>query len=300
MRGAPLALTLLFATPALADGPEILMTGADCRASWAVIAGLAGESGGGKLGDGPFPASDGACEMRDVSLDAASARRLRWRVAGSMTAEQLPLAAEVDLYDLRLGALAAKAGGGGWFKMAAARLDGGFAFHREAGSQKAEIDQIYLTTGAGNRLALRARLEGLDAGALPAGLMTARITALDFSLETTDLSALLAALPATGAAPTAHKAQTPPDPAKSVQTALTEALADLPPALLAPEDRAALQSFAAALPHAAGRLDLHVEAPGGLTPASFALLGVTRDATPQDVFRLLAGSTITIRWTPGG
>lgn len=298
MRGAAFALTMLCAAPALADSAPILMTGADCRASWAAIAGLTGQSGGAKLGDGPFAASDGACEMRDVSLDAASAKRLRWRVTGPMDQAQLPLVAEVDLYDLRLGALAAKAGGGGWFKIAAARLDGGFVFHREAGSQQVEIDQIYLTTGEGNRLALRARLDGLDGGALPASLMTARITALDFALDTTDLSALLAALPATSAAPAAHKTQAPPDPAKSVQAALALALPDLPPALLAPEDRAALAAFTAAMPHAAGRLDVHVEAPNGLTPASFALLGVKRDPTPQDVFRLLAGTTTTIRWTP--
>jgi hypothetical protein len=306
MRAACLTLMLL-ATPAGADTAPIKMTGDDCRSTWGTIATLAGPTDDGKkIGDGPFVAEDGACEMRDLGFDKAGARRLRWRAEGAqaVTQGQMPVAAEFDLLDLYLGDGPAKAGGGGWFKVAKTRVDGGASFRWDASSHSLEIGQLYLTTGEGNRLALRANVAGLaegDLATLGPRLLTAKVTALDISLDSTDLAAFVAAMPKrTAPGPKTTTAHPPPDPVTSAQTVLAAALPDLPPGVVDTESAAALSAFVAAMPGAAGRLDLHVDAPNGLVPASFILLGALGDPTPQDVFRLLAGSKATIRWTPGG
>lgn len=306
MRGAAFALILL-TSPAGADTAAVKMTGDDCRSTWGTIATLvASHRDDRKIGDGPFVAGDGACEIRDASFDRAGARRVRWRVEGAqaLAQGQMPVAAEVDLLDLYLGDGPAKAGGGGWLKVAKSRVDGGASFRWDAASQRLEIGQLYLTTGAGNRLALRADVAGMaprDLTALVPGLLTAKVTALDISVESTDLAAFVAGLPArTPPAPKATTAHSPPDPTDAAQDLLSAALPDLPPAVFDAESAAALSAFVAAMPGAAGRLDLHLDAPNGLVPASFALLGALGDPTPQDVFRLLAGTKATIRWTPGG
>lgn len=306
MRGAAFALMLL-ASPAGADTAAVKMTGDDCRSTWGTIATLAGpEDSGKKIGDGPFVAGDGVCEMRDVGFDGAGARRVRWRVEGAqaLAQGQMPVAAEVDLLDLYLGDGPAKAGGGGWFKAAKTRVDGGASFRWDGASQRMEIGQLYLTTGEGNRLALRADVAGLaggDLAALGLRLLTAKVTALDISVESTDLAGFVAALPSRPPPdPKSTPAHPPADPVQTTQDLLASALPDLPPAVFDAESAAALSAFVAAMPGAAGRLDLHVDAPNGLIPASFVLLGARGDPTPQDVFALLAGTKTTIRWTPGG
>ncbi len=306
MRAACLVL-MLMASPAGADTATVTMTGDDCRSSLAAIAGLISQNNDdNKIGDGPFVAGDGACEMRDAAFAKGGARRLRWRAEGvpALAQGRMPVAAQIDLLDLHLGGGPAKAGGGGWFKAAKTRVDGGASFSWDAASRTMEIGQLYLTTGEGNRLALGAQLAGLTDGDLPdllPQLVSAQITALDISLDTTDLSALVAALPRRNPpdakASTAHP---PPDPVSTAQTVLAAALPDLPPGVFDAESAGALGAFIGAMPRAAGRLDVHVDAPNGLIPASFVLLGARGDPTPQDVFRLLAGSKITIRWTPGG
>ncbi|MBL4928705.1 hypothetical protein [Fuscibacter oryzae] len=247
MRAICLVTLLLVAARAVADIGTAKMTGDECRSTWGTIATLIGpQDTGKKIGDGPFVADDGACEMRDLGVDKAGARRLRWRAEGAqaVTQGQMPVAAEFDLLDIYLGDGPAKAGGGGWFKVAKTRVDGGASFRWDAASQTMEIGQFYLTTGAGNRIALRADVAGLREGDLETlgpRLLTAKVTALDISLDSTDLAAFVAALPKRNPpdakATTAHP---PPDPVTSAQTLLAAALPDLPPGVVDAESAAAL------------------------------------------------------------
>ena len=81
---------MLLVGAAQAQTAPVMMTGDDCHTSWGAIAGLTGPDRPRQtIGDGPFVASDGACEMRDIGLATGGARRLRWRKCWKM-AQTMP------------------------------------------------------------------------------------------------------------------------------------------------------------------------------------------------------------------
>lgn len=297
---------MVCATATVAQTTSHGMQSTDCRDSWAYLQTNATLRPENTLrADGPFVASDGACEVRAPKFSdgstTTSARTLRWwgKGVGRLALDLLPMAFEVEIEDF---SVSRKDGGGSGIQMLSARshLNLGASYFWDETQQRLLVQNLWATTGNGDNLSASLTLENLPAtelGTLLPRLAASRMTALTLTLKTDNLAQTLATLPLPK--PKMPKVGFAPDPTDRFVEMGQELMTALPDASLPGESRTALTGFLDAMPAASGRLKLRIETVEGISPLAFALIALRNpDAGAKDFVPALGAATTTVEWEP--